>query len=54
MLELHLFWDGGSISVKFEGVSLTYPECGLDYMLISIKCEIFLVKLLNPEPPGWI
>jgi hypothetical protein len=40
--------------VKFKGVSLNFHECGLDYILISKKCEIFFVKLLSPEPPGWI
>jgi hypothetical protein len=30
-----------TIPVKFEGVSLYYPKCGLDYILILIKCEIF-------------
>jgi hypothetical protein len=33
---------GKAIFVKFEGVSLNYQECRLDYILISIKCEIFV------------
>jgi hypothetical protein len=39
--------------LNFEGVSLNYPECGLDYILISIKCEIFFITV-SPEPPKWI
>jgi hypothetical protein len=32
---------GQAISVKFKGVSLNYPECGLDYIFIFVKCENF-------------
>jgi hypothetical protein len=35
---------GQAISVKYEGVSLNYPECGLDYIFISVKCEIFILR----------
>jgi hypothetical protein len=35
-------WLGKANFVKFEGGSLNYHECRLDYILISIKCEIFV------------